>query len=264
MTLFTYVLIALPFLCSCSIPDSTPPLALSITDTLPKDTLQWNSSLSIMPSMPYSPYGPDDTMSAASARKVAFTIRYTGSSLNALYFDSTGRLIARSNYAIRSSYYQGPLTIVEYPDSTPSPSFFFSKDYHEHYHYDASTLKLTKLPYEYLDNNSSGYVAVGKKNEFGEKYAFIDLKMRLICPFIYDKVGYFDYDKEIVAVQRNGKWGAINKKGKEIIPCEYGAARWEENKRGKEEIKFLKGTWQNSKWIFFNNKGRKLSKIEAL
>lgn len=51
-----------------------------------------------------------------------------------------------------------------------------------------------------------------------------------MIPFVYDQADYFSVNfslegLNIARVQRNGKWGYVNKEGKEVIPVIYDQIR---------------------------------------
>ncbi|MFV0332152.1 MAG: WG repeat-containing protein [Dysgonomonas sp.] len=77
--------------------------------------------------------------------------------------------------------------------------------------------------YEYLElpSHTAAYGAIAKK---GDKYALLDSLGIPCTSFIYDKIKYKN-DKELlselIAVQEEGKWGAVNYKGEEVIPLTY-------------------------------------------
>ncbi|MHB1002010.1 MAG: WG repeat-containing protein [Armatimonadota bacterium] len=41
----------------------------------------------------------------------------------------------------------------------------------------------------------------------------------MIVPCIYENV--YDFNDDMALVERDGKWGYIDKSGREVIPCEY-------------------------------------------
>ena len=57
-----------------------------------------------------------------------------------------------------------------------------------------------------------------KKQE--EKYGFVDKNDNLVVDYKYDKVYEFN-SYGFAAVQSNGKWGAINEEGQEVIEPIY-------------------------------------------
>lgn len=54
------------------------------------------------------------------------------------------------------------------------------------------------------------------------KYGFINKKLEVIVPFIYDKADAFN-KSNLAIVELNGKKGLIDKKGNVVIPIEYDA-----------------------------------------
>lgn len=53
----------------------------------------------------------------------------------------------------------------------------------------------------------------------GEKYGYINTKGEEIIPCIYDYVYYFE--EGLAVVEKDSKKGYIDKEGKEVIPCVY-------------------------------------------
>jgi WG containing repeat len=74
----------------------------------------------------------------------------------------------------------------------------------------------------------------------GTKFALIDKKNKLIIPFKYSYVNFFQEGMAVVAtntkfMEAGGNYGFVDKNGKEIIPLVYEAA--EEFKDGKAKVK---------------------------
>ena len=55
------------------------------------------------------------------------------------------------------------------------------------------------------------------------KKGFFDHKGKVITSAIYEEAK--DFDRTLAQVKRNGKWGCIDKEGKEVTPCQYDAMR---------------------------------------
>lgn len=53
----------------------------------------------------------------------------------------------------------------------------------------------------------------------GSLYAVASPQGELLTDFVYDAAGMAG--PELIAVQKGGRWGYVNDKGEEIIPCEY-------------------------------------------
>jgi hypothetical protein len=66
--------------------------------------------------------------------------------------------------------------------------------------------------------DSLGTAIVSQKAKFG----YVNLKGKIIVPFIYEKGESFSEGK--AAVKRNGKWGFVDSTGKEICPFVYDSA----------------------------------------
>jgi hypothetical protein len=134
-----------------------------------------------------------------------------------LYFDSTGRLIAqyRGPWIRNANVPPGPTSSTIYTLLNPAPSFFFQYK-EKSYYYNSKTKKKEELPYR-AECENEGFVAVQRIKD--HKCAFLNKKAEPICPFIYDKLDYFN--NGIAIVQKEGKTGLIDTAGKEVIPCIY-------------------------------------------
>lgn len=85
---------------------------------------------------------------------------------------------------------------------------------------------------------------------------------KLVTDFDYEEMG--SWSEGLVAVKKNGKWGYLNEKGKEIIPIEYDASwtiypRWD----GEEERAFAYAVSEgyvplckDGKWELRNTEGK--------
>lgn len=69
--------------------------------------------------------------------------------------------------------------------------------------------------YEMLTLNRDGHFFAG--DEYG--MALFDYSMQPLTPFVYSDVGYF-FDGR-VSVSRDGKYGFLDERGYEVIPCQY-------------------------------------------
>jgi hypothetical protein len=85
------------------------------------------------------------------------------------------------------------------------------------------TLQIDFLPilkrYDYVGTVSDEFLTVGRDTGNGYKYGVLDLTTnKELIPLMYDKIGLFV--DGIIAVQLNGLWGFINRKGEEVVePC---------------------------------------------
>lgn len=69
-------------------------------------------------------------------------------------------------------------------------------------------------------NNGTKFEGVGKEfSKSDGKWGFINHKGKEVIPCKYDLV--YPFHDIISFVQNNGKWGCVNESGKEIIPCKY-------------------------------------------
>ncbi|MBQ7097544.1 MAG: WG repeat-containing protein [Clostridia bacterium] len=64
----------------------------------------------------------------------------------------------------------------------------------------------------------SGEVTLVKKGQF---FGVINNKGEELSDFIYEDITFSGFSEGMAAVKRNGKWGFVNEKGVEVIPCEY-------------------------------------------
>lgn len=76
---------------------------------------------------------------------------------------------------------------------------------------------------EFSDGLLPSYIRV--ENETKRKYGVFNLlTLKQIVPSIYDNLGKITWTSDLIAVERNGKWGYVNKEGKEIISFSYDTA----------------------------------------
>ena len=75
--------------------------------------------------------------------------------------------------------------------------------------------RLTEPVYTYLVGKTEGRILVIRDN----KYGYLDEKGHEVIPCQYDQAGLFKDDRAYVSL--NGKWGIINSKGDVILPIEY-------------------------------------------
>ena len=69
--------------------------------------------------------------------------------------------------------------------------------------------------YNDIYNFYEGFAGV----ELNGKYGFIDKTGREVIPCKYDYV--WDFEEGLAGVELNGSWGVIDKTGREICPCKY-------------------------------------------
>lgn len=102
---------------------------------------------------------------------------------------------------------------------------------------------LLVIPYQYdgADAFSEGLAVVEKEGKWG----YIDKKGDVIIPFLYEFANSFS--EGMAAVQKEGRWGYIDKKGNEVVPCQYDFVSNFSDGLGKVE--------KNSKYGFVNNRG---------
>jgi serine/threonine protein kinase len=95
---------------------------------------------------------------------------------------------------------------------------------------------------------SDGLAAVKLNGMAYGKWGFIDKTGKEVIPFKYDDAWRFS--EGLAAVKLNGKWGFIDKTGKKVIPSKYGGA-W----RFSEGLAAVK---LNGKWGFIDKTGKKV------
>lgn len=70
---------------------------------------------------------------------------------------------------------------------------------------------------EWHDDEMNGGSFLGKKP--GSLYAVASKTGELLTGFVYDAAGMAG--PELIAVQKDGRWGYVNGEGKEVVPCGY-------------------------------------------
>ncbi len=79
----------------------------------------------------------------------------------------------------------------------------------------------------------SGYVNV----RLGDKWTMIDdITGKPINTVMYDEIGGGFYNSSLQSVKLNNKWGFIDKKGKQIIPCKYDKVGWYSDEEKKAYV----------------------------
>src|SRR5690606_27686993 len=86
------------------------------------------------------------------------------------------------------------------------------------------------------------------------KSGAINRKGETIIPFVYDKVNYF-YKSGLAIVHKNRKYGFVNNQGEEIIPLIY-------EKVDQSMVDEVVIVSKNKKWAFFANNGEQLTKFQ--
>ena len=81
--------------------------------------------------------------------------------------------------------------------------------------YQLSTGKELVFRYDYVGCFIEGLAKVRLKG----KYGFVDKTGREVIPCMYDSAGVFS--DRLAKVELNGRWGVIDKTGKEVIPFKY-------------------------------------------
>jgi hypothetical protein len=98
--------------------------------------------------------------------------------------------------------------------------------------------------YDFVGKYSEGFALVKVKG----KYGFIDKTGKEVIPLKYDNADSFE--KGLANVKLNGKWGYIDNTGKQIIPLKYDYARC--------FIRGLAAVELNGKWGFIDINGREI------
>jgi hypothetical protein len=69
-----------------------------------------------------------------------------------------------------------------------------------------------------FDFHDKGFIVAYKDNKAG----VIDINENIVIDFIYDRIiAIKDYRKHLIKVEKNEKWGIIDKTGKTIVPVKY-------------------------------------------
>lgn len=108
--------------------------------------------------------------------------------------------------------------------------------------------KLTKETFANVSSFDEGLSGVERQKDEGAKWGFIDPNG--IFPFkpIYDMVQLFA--NGLAAVQLKGKWGYIDKTGKQVIPFKYDSVtRFDLNVKGQAQVKY------DGKWFYIDKEG---------
>ncbi len=82
----------------------------------------------------------------------------------------------------------------------------------------------------------------------GGKWGFVDKSGKEVVPCRYDEVRYFLYG--LAAVQLGGKWGFVDKSGKEVVPCRYDEVR--------DFLEGLAAVQLGGKWGFVDKSGKEV------
>ena len=96
--------------------------------------------------------------------------------------------------------------------------------------------------YEYVSNFSEGFARVNN----GNKYGFINSKGDEVIPCKYDYA--CDFSEGLALVSMNGKYGFVNRNGELVTPCKYDGA--EDFSEGLALVRM------NGKYGFVNKKGK--------
>ncbi len=117
----------------------------------------------------------------------------------------------------------------------------------------------SKAQFVYLDKYGKVYFSEGlARVERDGKYGFIDKTGQEVITLKYDDTGLF-FSDGLARVELNGKWGFIDKRGKEVIPFKYDYA-----KDYGEHLSDLAAVELNGKWGFIKFIKRKVKEITPL
>lgn len=94
-----------------------------------------------------------------------------------------------------------------------------SKDGENFYYIDKSGNKLSNS--DYFTGNIRGYSKYGTIIEKDNKYGFVDKTGKLVVPCIYDRMEPGRND-DLLCVLKDNYYGYLDSTGKEIVPCKYG------------------------------------------
>ena len=85
--------------------------------------------------------------------------------------------------------------------------------------------EICELKYNYIKPVEFDYGAVVVK--LGDKYGYIDIDGNVIGSIEYDRLSFpiCFVEDGVAAVQVNGKWGVINKRGEKVCPTIYDSSK---------------------------------------
>lgn len=188
------------------------------------------------------------------------------------YFDTTGNQVIPFRYSAASSFNEGRAVVALYVDSyyvsygfidkkgniVIKPQYDYAFPFYEGYAVvqaynrygmiDTNNREVLPIKFEILTSMSDGLFFAGDD----QGLALYNNKFkRLTKPIYTELVGKSD---DRILVRRDGKYGYLNPKGKEIIPCQYDRANLFIDNRA--------AVCKNGKWGIINIAGQPVLPIE--
>jgi WG containing repeat len=110
------------------------------------------------------------------------------------------------------------------------------------------------IPCEYvgIDHFSMGLAKVKKQVGDTYKFGFVNYSGEEIVACIYDKVEKFGRGYEVSLVNKDGLWGLIDIKGKELIPCKY--RRMDDQENGTYSV------WDGKEHFIIDEMGKRVER----
>jgi|GEM_PF-6311317 len=117
---------------------------------------------------------------------------------------------------------------------------------------EVSAPEVVKPQYDYVEDggSSSDIIRVRKDGKWG----LIDERGKEIVKPQYDDIGWI-FSKNRIKVERDGKWGFIDKKGREIVKPQY-----DDVADFMFEVEDMTSVKRGSKWGFINKEGKEVVK----
>lgn len=157
----------------------------------------------------------------------SFTIGYG-------YIDTTGSIVIPPMYQYAYPFYEGYAVVKNYDRygminlankevlpikyevvTSFIDGVFFAGDGEGVAMFSKQFKPLTKPIYTYIVGKAEDYYLVYRDN----KYGYLNAKGREVIPCIYDQAGLFDQGRASVSI--NKKWGIIDRSGKTVLPIEF-------------------------------------------
>lgn len=111
------------------------------------------------------------------------------------------------------------------------------------------------IEYDWLGDFNEGFAAAGLASENeASKYGLIDKNNKEVIPFIYDGMGSFS--EGLVAVQKDGKWGYVNKENKPVIAINLDYEQVNDFSNGLAAVFSFEENSDNMKYGYIDKTGK--------
>lgn len=111
------------------------------------------------------------------------------------------------------------------------------------------------IEYDWLGDFNEGFAAAGLASENeASKYGLIDKNNKEVIPFIYDGMGNFS--EGLVAVQKDGKWGYVNKENKPVIAINLDYEQVNDFSNGLAAVFSFEENSDNMKYSYIDKTGK--------